>query len=326
MKDAHLLVTGGAGSVGRAFVAHLLASDDAPARITVFSRDERKQHEMAVALNGPPDRLRFVIGDVRDASRVDEVMAGVDLVLHAAAMKHVPAAEANPLECVRTNVEGARNVIVAARAHGVRRVVGVSSDKAVSPSTVYGASKLQMERLFQLADAGSDTRFTLVRYANVFGSSGSVVPVFLDRRASGVLPLTDPAMTRFSITMRDGLALLRHAFAHGLGGEVFVPVCPSYRLDVLARAIAPEAELRVLGARPGEKLHESMFSLLESRSVVRSGRYYALLPAPWRDAVDAYAARTGAVPLPAAFEYDSGSNDQWLSEADIRRLVATELP
>jgi len=321
MKGRHLLVTGGAGSFGRAFVEHVLEAPDGPERVIVFSRDERKHHDMGLDLARHADRLSFVIGDVRDAARLDEVLSGVDLVVHAAAMKHVPAAEANPFECVRTNVEGSRNLALAANRRGVERVVALSSDKAVSPSTAYGASKMLMERVLIQADLAGPTRFSVVRYANVFGSSGSVVPLFLKLRDSGVLPITDPAMTRFSITMREGIDLVLFALHEGRGGEIIVPIAPSYRVADVAMAVAPAAEHRIIGPRPGEKMHEAMFSLAEAPFVVQRGQRYVVVPQGGRWTTERYRTETGADAIGDAFEYDSATNSSWLSVDDIRALA-----
>ncbi len=326
MRDKHLLVTGGAGSFGRAFIADLLNGDHAPRLVTVFSRDERKQYEMAHDLAPHGSRLRFVIGDMRDASRLDEVMSGVDLVVHAAAMKHVPAAEANPYECIRTNVEGARNLTLAANRHGVERVVALSTDKAVSPSTIYGASKMAMERILIEAGSHGRTRFTVVRYANVFASGGSVVPFFMSQRAQGVLPITDPEMTRFSITMQEGIDLVLYALDAGRGGDIIVPIAHSYRVGDVAIAIAPDAEHRIIGPRAGEKMHESMFSLNEAPFVVRHGKYYLIAPqsGSW-NITDYCKEEADAKPLAEPFEYQSGNNTDWLSVAEIRKLIRGEV-
>ncbi|MEM6460768.1 MAG: SDR family NAD(P)-dependent oxidoreductase [Pseudomonadota bacterium] len=321
MKGKHLLVTGGAGSFGRAFAKHVLDGLDGPDRLTVLSRDERKHHEMEHELARHSDRLRFVIGDMRDALRVDEIVAGADIIVHAAAMKHVPSTEANPMECVRTNVEGARNLTLAALRHGIERVVALSTDKAVSPSTVYGASKLTMERLMMQANAPGQTQCSVVRYANVFASGGSVVPLFLSLRKTGVLPITDPEMTRFSISMQEGIELVLFALNEGRGGEIVVPIAPSYRVGDVAEAIAPEAEKKLIGARPGEKMHEAMFSLTEAPFVVRRGRYYIILPTSGGWSRERYCAETGAAPIDRLFDYESGSNDEWLSVETIREMV-----
>lgn len=322
MQDKHLLVTGGAGSFGSSFIEYLLGSKDAPQRITVFSRDERKHHEMAHRLSDFSEKLRFVIGDMRDATRLDEAMVGVDIVVHAAAMKHVPAAEANPFECIQTNVIGAQNLVRATKRAGVERVVALSTDKAVSPSTVYGASKFTMERLLIDADLTGRTRFSMVRYANVFGSGGSVVPLFISMRETGALPITDPEMTRFSITMQEGIDLVLFAMTEGLGGEIVVPIAPSYKVGDVAMAIAPDAEHRIIGARPGEKMHEAMFSITEAPFVVHRGNHYIVTPRTGRWTREDYCAQVaGAEALDKVFEYDSGSNDDWLDVASIRAMI-----
>lgn len=325
--NQHVLVTGGTGSFGRAFTEYLLHQPQPPASITIYSRDEQKQHAMALDL--PPARypIRYCLGDVRDLERLTTVSAGMDVLVHAAAMKHVPASEANPIECVRTNILGSHHIILAAQRNRIPRVVALSTDKAALPVNAYGASKLLLERLFLQADSLGDSRFTVVRYANVFGSKGSVVPLFLKRRECGVLPITDPAMTRFSITLADAIDLVRFALAEGWGGEVILPVAPSYRLVDVATAIAPEAEQRVIGARPGEKIHELLFSAHEAPHTLRRDRYYVITPGPGcgRYGSADYAAATGATPVvPADRDHSSANNHQWLSVADLRALLERE--
>lgn len=322
MKGKHLLVTGGAGSFGRAFVEHVLDAPDGPDRLTVFSRDEHKHHILGNALARHSARLRFAIGDMRDSVRLEEVMADVNLVVHAAAIKHVPAAEENPFECMQTNVQGARNLALVCKRCRVEKVVAVSTDKAVAPSTVYGASKMMMERLLIQADRDGLTRFSVVRYANVFGSGGSVVPLFLSMRETGVIPITDPAMTRFSISMQEGINLVLFALQEGWGGDITVPIAPSYRLGDVAQAIAPDAEHRVIGSRPGEKIHEAMFSITEAPFVARRGGCYIVTPPRGRwDLADYCAEDPDASPLAHVFEYNSGINNDWLSVEDIRARV-----
>lgn len=319
MKNKHILVTGGAGSFGGAFVEHLMMSPDTPGLVTVFSRDEHKHYELSRKLSTFQDKLRFLIGDMRDPARVEEALSGVNVVVHAAAMKHVPAAEANPYECVQTNVGGAQNLVRAAKRVGVERVVALSTDKAVSPSTVYGASKFTMERLFLDADQTGPTRFSMVRYANVFGSGGSVVPLFRSLKDTGVLPITDPEMTRFSITMREGIELVLFAINEGLGGEIVVPIAPSYKVGDVAKAIAPQAEHRTIGARPGEKMHEAMFSITEAPFVARRGCHYIVTPRVGRWNLHDYCREVaGAEPLTRLFEYESGSNTDRLDVPAIR--------
>jgi FlaA1/EpsC-like NDP-sugar epimerase len=253
-----------------------------------------------------------------------ELFQGADVVIHSAAMKHVPAAESNPMECVKTNIIGSYNVITAALANRVPRVVALSTDKAALPSTFYGASKLCLEKLFVDANRRQSTRFSVVRYANVFGSKGSVVPLFLRKRPEGILPITDPGMTRFSITMQGAIDLVVFALDSGWGGEVIVPVAPSYRVPDVAQAIAPEAEQRVIGIRPGEKLHEVMVSPVEAPHTVRRGRFLVICPSGDRYDAERYARETSGTRMEADFEYSSGTNEDWLSVEDIRQLLKTE--
>lgn len=320
----HLLITGGTGSFGRAFTEHLLALAKPPARITIFSRDEQKQHEMALDL--PPSQfpIRYCLGDVRDLDRLIEVSRGVDMLVHSAAMKHVPAAEANPMECVRTNVIGSYNVVQAAHRNTIGKVVALSTDKAASPANAYGASKLLLERVFLQADETGDSRFSVVRYANVFGSKGSVVPLFLKLRSSGVLPITNPQMTRFSITMADAIDLVLFAIRDGWGGEVILPVAPSYRLVDVATAIAPEAEQRIVGERPGEKIHELLFSHFDAPRTVQREHFYVITPNAGRYTCADYVAATGAKAVVSNRDYSSDFNDKWLSLADLQALLENE--
>ncbi len=317
-----VMVTGGVGSVGRAVIERLLATRPEIERILIYSRDEHKQGDLAQDLAAHAGRLEFVIGDVKDRDHLRRSLRGIDTVVHTAAMRLVPHAEANPEECLRTNVEGAMSLAAAVSESEVRKVVAISSDKAVAPSTIYGASKFAMERVFLHADRTTDARFSLVRYANVLNSRSSVAPLFLKQRETGVLTITDPQMTRFSITMAEGVDLILFALEHGWGGELICPISASYRVGDLARAIAPDAEHRVIGARPGEKLHESMFSMTEAPFVARRGSYYIVTPTRGRWTRDQYCADIpDAAPLETLFEYDSGSNENWLGIDDIRALV-----
>ena len=321
MAGLNVVITGGTGSFGRALVSHLLGSGARPGLVTVVSRDEQKQHEMAMEISPSSFPVRYKLGDVRDAARMLELTQGADVIVHAASMKHVPAAENNPMECVKTNILGSHNVIHAALTNRVPRVVALSTDKAAMPSGFYGASKLMLERLFLHADLSGDTRFCVVRYANVFGTRGSVVPLFLKLKETGELPITDPHATRFSITLKESVALVMYAFEHGWGGEIVVPVAPSYRITDVARAIAPEARHRIIGLRPGEKTHELLVSQWEAPQTLRRDGHLVICPAAGRYDLERYVAETGAQRIPDAGEYSSETNDRWLGVEDIRALL-----
>ena len=320
LDDASLLVTGGTGSFGRRFITTVLR-ERAPRRVVVFSRDELKQYEFAAELGGDP-RVRFFIGDVRDEGRLWRALDGVDYVVHAAALKQVPAAEYNPLEAVKTNVLGAENVINSALDRGVKRVVALSTDKASSPINLYGATKLVSDKLFVAGNAyagGHATRFSVVRYGNVVGSRGSVVPLFKRLAETGVLPITDDRMTRFWITLDQGVKFVLQALEHMHGGELFVPKIPSMRVTDLAAAIAPDARLEVVGIRPGEKLHEEMISVEDARRTVDAGEFYVMKPEfDWWHEFN----WPTATPLADGFRYTSDTNTQWLSVDDLRAMVA----
>ena len=317
-----VMVTGGVGSVGRAVIERLLATRPEIERIVIYSRDEHKQGDLAQDLAAHTGKLDFIIGDVKDRDHLRRSLRGVDTVVHTAAMRLVPHAEANPEECLRTNVEGAMSLAAAVSDSHVRKVVAISSDKAVAPTTIYGASKFAMERVFLNADRTMDARFSLVRYANILNSRSSVAPLFLKQRETGVLTITDPQMSRFSITMDEGVDLIVFALDHGRGGELICPISPSYRVADMAQAIGPDAEHRIMGARPGEKLHEAMFSMTEAPFVARCGKHYIVTPTRGRWTLAQYCADIPeAQPLERLFEYDSGSNDEWLSVEDIRGLV-----
>jgi UDP-N-acetylglucosamine 4,6-dehydratase len=325
LNGKSILVTGGTGSFGKAFVRTVLARYPKVRRLVVFSRDELKQYEMA-QLFDPAEHpaLRYFIGDVRDGPRVHRAMEGIEVVVHAAALKQVPAAEYNPFECIKTNVLGAQNVIEACLDSGVSSVVALSTDKAAAPINLYGATKLCSDKLFTAANnirGSRDLRFSVVRYGNVMGSRGSVVPFFLQRRAGGVLPITDPAMTRFNITLQEGVDLVLWALENALGGELFVPKIPSFRILDLAAAIGPECEHRIVGVRPGEKIHEEMITAGDSVNTVDLGRYYAILPAAGAHSVAGYCAERGGVPVPSGFAYNSGTNEAFLTVAQLRSLV-----
>jgi UDP-N-acetylglucosamine 4,6-dehydratase (inverting) len=320
-----ILITGGTGSFGQAFARIILQRFPSVERLVVYSRDELKQFEMGQRFS--PDEfpgLRYFIGDVRDADRLRRAMEGVDLVIHAAALKQVPAAEYNPFECIKTNVLGAQNVIEACLDAGVKRVVALSTDKAAAPINLYGATKLCSDKLFTAANnirGSRDIRFSVVRYGNVMGSRGSVIPFFMDRRKTGVLPITDPNMTRFNITLDEGVDMVLWAMENALGGEIFVPKIPSYRIGDIAKAIAPECETPVIGIRPGEKIHEEMITSSDSFNTVDLGRYYAILPSAGFFSMEDYMERTGGTPVAPGFAYNSGSNEEFLTVEELRTLI-----
>lgn len=323
--DRAVLVTGGTGSFGRAFVEALLRHGR-PRRVVVFSRDEYKQYEMQQHLEGRwGGLLRFFIGDVRDRARLELAMREIDLCVHAAALKHVPAAEYNPMECIQTNVYGAENVVRAALSCGVRKVVALSTDKAANPINLYGASKLAADKIFIAANnlSGSrGTRFSVVRYGNVVGSRGSVIPFFRKLLADGAtdLPVTDKRMTRFWITLQHGIEFVISSFALMQGGEIFVPKIPSMRIVDLAHALAPDLPLRVIGVRPGEKLHEVMITEDDARQTYDLGDRYVIEPAFtwWRH--EPYEGM-GAAPVADGFRYASDSNDMWLDADGLLHLL-----
>ena len=325
-KGKSVLVTGGTGSFGRAFVSKALKNFPEIRRLIVFSRDELKQFEMAQAF--PVDRypaVRFFIGDVRDAPRLRRAIEGVDYVVHAAAMKQVPTAEYNPFECIKTNVIGAQNLIEACLDFSVKRVVALSTDKAAAPINLYGATKLCSDKLFVAANniaGGRDISFSVVRYGNVMGSRGSVIPFFLEQRASGVLPITDPDMTRFNITLSEGVDLVLWALAHGEGGDIFVPKIPSYRIMDLAEAIGPNCRYPIIGIRPGEKIHEEMITQSDSLNTVDLGALFAILSPSGRSTIADYCTRRNADPVPAGYVYSSGNNPDFLSVAQLRELIS----
>jgi UDP-N-acetylglucosamine 4,6-dehydratase/5-epimerase len=320
-----VLVTGATGSFGRKFIGTVLQRYPGIRRLVVFSRDELKQYEMTQLFSEQQyPMLRYFIGDVRDASRVQRAFEGIDVVVHAAALKQVPAAEYNPFECIKTNILGAQNVIEACLDAGVQRVVALSTDKAAAPINLYGATKLCSDKLFIAANnikGKRDLRFSVVRYGNVMCSRGSVIPFFADRRSSGELPITDPAMTRFNISLQDGVEMVLYALEKAWGGEIFVPKIPSYRITDVAEAVAPGARQRVVGIRPGEKLHEEMITSSDSLHTVDIGPYYAILPSGGDYSIDDYCARHGGQRVAPGFSYNSGSNDAFLSVGQLREMV-----
>jgi len=329
LNDKSLLITGGTGSFGKAFVNTVLVRYPDIKRLVVYSRGELKQYEMAQQF---PDSkykgLRYFIGDVRDQDRLRRAMEGIDLVVHAAALKQVPAAEYNPFECIKTNVLGAQNLIEACLDTGVQRVVALSTDKAAAPINLYGATKLCSDKLFVAANnikGRRDIRFSIVRYGNVMGSRGSVIPFFLEKRSSGVLPITDPAMTRFNISLQEGVDMVLWSLEYAWGGEVLVPKLPSYRITDVANAIGPECQHPVVGVRPGEKIHEEMITASDSLNTVDMGKYYAILPVGANYTLREYCERMDAIPVENGFYYNSGRNGNFLTVNELRDLIRTHV-
>ena len=319
-----VLITGGTGSFGRKFV-DLMLREHPPRKLIIFSRDELKQHDMRISGFDHPS-LRYFIGDVRDEQRLARAFAGVTVVVHAAAMKQVPACEYNPFEAIQTNVIGGRNVIDAAINCGVHRILALSTDKAVNPVNLYGATKLCAEKMFVQANAYSgaqDTRFSCARYGNVVGSRGSVIPVFLEQRKRGRITITDPRMTRFWITLDQGVRFVVRCIEQMHGGEIFVPKIPSMKLMEVAKALAPGCEVQVVGIRPGEKLHEALLSENEARHTVEVDDMYVVQPAHswWRQENWKQA---GA--LPDGFRYTSDTNSRWLTVEELYELVGESSP
>ena len=320
-KNQVVLITGGTGSFGKKFT-RILLEEKQPKKIIIFSRDELKQHEMQVG-GFKDERLRYFIGDVRDRERLVRAMLGVDIVVHAAALKQVPACEYNPMEAIKTNIMGTANVVEAALDAGVKKVLTVSTDKAVSPANLYGATKLAAEKLTIQSNAyagGSATRFSCVRYGNVVGSRGSVVPLFLKQRSTGKVTITDDRMTRFWLSLEQGVRFVIDSIEQMEGGEVFVPKIPSTKVTDLAHAIAPDAEIKVIGIRPGEKLHEMLISEDEARHTVELDKMFVVQPAEatWFG----YSWKDKGRELKEGFSYSSDNNTEWLDVEGIKKYIA----
>ena len=322
LNNKSILITGGTGSFGNTFVPMTLEKYN-PQRLIIYSRDEMKQWDMAKKFQGDP-RVRFFIGDVRDRERLYRALDGVDYVVHAAATKIVPTAEYNPFECVKTNINGAMNLIDACIDKGIKRVVALSTDKASSPVNLYGATKLASDKLFVAGNsyAGSHgTRFAVVRYGNVMGSRGSVIPFFMSIRDKGVLPVTDDRMTRFMISLEQGVELVWHAFDDMEGGEIYVKKIPSMKVTDLAAAVAPEARIEIVGIRPGEKLHEQMISPEDSFYTYEYPEHYKILPAIHNWDASAERIKDGTK-VAEGFDYSSNNNPEWMSIADLQAWIA----
>lgn len=326
-----ILITGGTGSFGKAFVGEVLKRFPDIQRLVIYSRDELKQFEMRQHFSPKENAgLRYFLGDIRDQARLRRALEGIDTVIHAAALKQVPAAEYNPFEFIKTNIIGAENLIQACLDTDVRQVVALSTDKAAAPINLYGATKLCSDKLFIAANnitGHRDLKFSVVRYGNVMGSRGSVIPFFLDKVRAGArtLPITDFEMTRFNITLREGVEMVLWALENALGEEIFVPKIPSYRVTDLARAVGPNCEQEIVGVRPGEKIHEEMITDSDSFTTVDLGKYFAVLSASGRWSVADYASRTGGQSVARGFSYNSGTNEAFLAVDQLRKLIREEL-
>ncbi len=327
LNGKSVLITGGTGSFGKEFTKTILGRFPNVKRLVIFSRDEQKHFQMGMEYPETEyPAIRYFIGDVRDRKRLFRAFEGIDVVIHAAAMKHVHIAEYNPMECVNTNIIGAENVIDAALASGVSDVVALSTDKAAAPINLYGATKLASDKLFVAANnikGKRDIRFSVVRYGNVMGSNGSVMPFFLNKKKEGVLPITDDRMTRFNISLADGVEMVMNALDKAWGGEIFVPKIPSYKITDVATAIAPDCEQKNVGIRPGEKLHEEMITVSDSLNTWDLGKYYAILPQKPMFNLDDYINEFNATRVPDGFSYNSGDNTEWETIASLRGHVKT---
>lgn len=325
LSNKTILVTGGTGSFGKKFVETVLTNYPDIKKIIVFSRDELKQFEMAQTFSEVKyPQIRYFIGDVRDGQRLKRACEGVDIIVHAAALKQVPTAEYNPMECINTNIFGAENVINAALDCNVQKVVALSTDKAAAPINLYGATKLCSDKLFTAANnikGSRDLTLSVVRYGNVLGSRGSVVPYFLEKRKSKALPITHEKMTRFNITLQEGVDMVLYAIKNAWGGEVFVPKIPSYKITDVAKAIGPECEINLIGIRPGEKIHEEMITESDALNTLDCGKYYVIIPSHpvWNK--DEYIKEFKASYVPEGFKYNSGKNTDWLNIDDIRSMI-----
>jgi UDP-N-acetylglucosamine 4,6-dehydratase len=325
LNNKSILITGGTGSLGKALTSHILNKYPNVKRLVIFSRDEQKQFQMA---QDYPENLypqvRFFIGDVRDRERLTRAFKGVDYVIHAAAMKHVPIAEYNPDECIKTNINGAQNVIDACFQTAVQRVVALSTDKACAPINLYGATKLTSDKLFVAANnikGENPIIFSVVRYGNVMGSNGSVIPFFIKKKADGVLPITDPNMTRFNISLDGGVEMVMHALEHAWGGEIFVPKIPSYKITDVANAVAPGCKHKIVGIRPGEKVHEEMITPSDSFYTYDLGKYYTILPATHKWSLSDFKQKFTAKKVEEGFAYNSGNNQEWETVETLRALI-----
>ncbi|MFZ1799991.1 MAG: UDP-N-acetylglucosamine 4,6-dehydratase (inverting) [Chitinophagaceae bacterium] len=325
LNNKSLLITGGTGSLGKALTKHILLTSPEVKRLVIYSRDEQKQFQMAQEY--PPSKypqVRFFVGDVRDFDRLKRAIKGIDYVIHAAAMKHVPIAEYNPMECVKTNIMGAENVINACIETEVERVVALSTDKAAAPINLYGATKLASDKLFVAANnitGWNPIKFSVVRYGNVMGSNGSVIPFFINKKKEGSLPITEPTMTRFNISLQGGVDMVMHALEHAWGGEIFIPKIPSYKILDVAEAIGPECEKPVIGIRPGEKIHEEMITSSDSYYTYDLGKYFVIIPSTHKWKIEDFISQFNAEKVAMGFSYNSGQNTEWETVESLRALI-----
>ena len=320
-----ILITGGTGSLGKALTNHILNKHANIKKLIILSRDEQKQFQMAHEFpESEYPQIRYFLGDVRDEARLIRAFQGVDIVIHAAAMKHVHLAEYNPDECIKTNIGGAQNVINAALQTSVSNVVALSTDKACAPINLYGATKLTSDKLFVAANnikGSNPIKFSVVRYGNVMGSNGSVIPYFIKMKNTGALPITEPNMTRFNISLQGGVDMVLHAIEHAWGGEIFIPKIPSYRILDVANAIGPECEKTVVGIRPGEKIHEEMITSSDSFYTYDLGKYYTILPSVPNFNLKDFTRTFSAVKVKEDFSYNSGTNSEWETIESLRLLI-----
>jgi len=328
LNEKRILITGGTGSLGKMLVKTILTKYPDVKRLVVFSRDELKQFEMSQDFpESKYPAIRYFLGDIRDADRLRRAFEGIDVVIHAAALKQVPAAEYNPFEFIKTNVLGAQNIIDACIDCGVSSVVALSTDKAAAPINLYGATKLCSDKLFVAANnikGSHNVKFSVVRYGNVMGSRGSVIPFFMKKKSDGVLPITDPGMTRFNISLEEGVEMVLYAVEHAIGGEIFVPKIPSYRILDVAKAVAPDARHEIVGIRPGEKLHEEMITSSDSFNTIDLDKYYAILPQGNARVQTYYEGKGGKMVAPG-FCYNSGTNEEWLGVDELKSLISSHI-
>ena len=325
LKNKTVLITGGTGSLGKALTSHILKNHIGIKKLVILSRDEQKQFQMAQEF---PEtiypQIRYFLGDVRDQDRLLRAFQGIDIVIHAAAMKHVHLAEYNPDECIKTNIGGAQNVIHAALQKSVSIVVALSTDKACAPINLYGATKLTSDKLFVAANnikGENPIKFSVVRYGNVMGSNGSVIPFFMKKKSEGKLPITDISMTRFNISLQGGVDMVMHAIEHAWGGEIFIPKIPSYRITDVAKAVAPECKLEIVGIRPGEKIHEEMITSSDSFYTYDLGKYFTILPSVTIFNINDYIKFFNANKVSEGFNYNSGTNTEWETVESLKALI-----